>query len=456
MQIALTRGVKLHNNISRKMRFAMKTTNNRSGFTLVELLVVVSIIAMLAGLLLPAIQAAREIGRRTTCVSNQRQVAFALVNHDHTKGSFPALRAPLKPVPYWNGSLNLDPADTLSTLTRSTLPEDLTELTWVSFLLPFMEQNTAWGRISSGSIGQNVNVGDLELYNLALPVMQCRSSGISPGENRISYVANAGPLNQLDDVEYGRNVVYATTDYNRRLKDAKMYTIFFDHFALDGQWMDSPTTLVDRRRCETKVSIDNIASMDGTSQTILISENENAGHWIWYADVVAGTIPGSSIPVAVHGIMSRSNWTAADELKPSEGMDPTGTIGLCVEEVESLVGFCYPGYSSNNTVDLIDPVVNGERVRYLSLLQGATVVVGTVTEDDEISPLFINEGRSSSGIVMRHRTRTARPSSGHPGVVVAAFCDNSTRVLKDDIDKTLFVRLCRPGSGVILNQKDLE
>jgi hypothetical protein len=39
--------------------------------------------------------------------------------------------------------------------------------------------------------------------------------------------------------------------------------------------------------------------------------------------------------------------------------------------------------------------------------------------------------------------------------VVAAFCDGGTRTLRDDMDKTTFVRLARPGSGVILNAKDL-
>ena len=72
----------------------------RFGFTLVELLVVISIIAMLAGLILPAVNAARESGRRTQCVNNQRQVALALLNYENTKGSFPALRAPLTPSQY--------------------------------------------------------------------------------------------------------------------------------------------------------------------------------------------------------------------------------------------------------------------------------------------------------------------------------------------------------------------
>jgi len=51
--------------------------------------------------------------------------------------------------------------------------------------------------------------------------------------------------------------------------------------------------------------------------------------------------------------------------------------------------------------------------------------------------------------------RKARPSSGHPGIVNAAFVDGSVRSLQESMDKTLFVRLARPGSGVIINPKDL-
>ena len=60
------------------------------GFTLVELLVVVAIIATLVGLLLPAVQSAREAGRRTQCASNLRQVGLGWLNHtDAHRGLFP-------------------------------------------------------------------------------------------------------------------------------------------------------------------------------------------------------------------------------------------------------------------------------------------------------------------------------------------------------------------------------
>lgn len=102
----------------------MKSSRFTRGFTLVELLVVIAIIGILVALLLPAVQAAREAGRRSQCINNQKQVVLGLHNYHDTLKGFPASH-------YFNTSSNQN------------------ESTWITHITPFIEQQTLFNQITN-------------------------------------------------------------------------------------------------------------------------------------------------------------------------------------------------------------------------------------------------------------------------------------------------------------------
>ncbi|MDO4582579.1 MAG: DUF1559 domain-containing protein [Planctomycetia bacterium] len=130
----------------------------RQGFTLVELLVVIAIIGMLVGLLLPAVQQAREAARTMQCNNHLRQMGLAVLNYEANQQKFPSAG--------WHWNFMGDPDRGMG----RNQPGG-----WNFAILPYLEQNAMYQYGSNGKPSEPEKTKLAEVLKIPLPIYHCPS-----------------------------------------------------------------------------------------------------------------------------------------------------------------------------------------------------------------------------------------------------------------------------------------
>jgi prepilin-type N-terminal cleavage/methylation domain-containing protein len=148
----------------------------RAGFTLVELLVVIAIIGVLVALLLPAVQASREAGRRNSCINNMKQIGLGILSYESTFGTLPMAYSPNQTGAQAYGPCDGDkPPKT----TKSYAANGLKKHFVLTLILPYIERKDLYDKINfklDYNIGSNSAATDNDIAIFLCPSADSRKN----------------------------------------------------------------------------------------------------------------------------------------------------------------------------------------------------------------------------------------------------------------------------------------
>jgi prepilin-type N-terminal cleavage/methylation domain-containing protein len=231
----------------------------RAGFTLIELLVVISIIAVLMSLILPAVQSAREAGRRTQCLNNIRNIGLAIINSSSSRGGG---------LPYLDeGGYN-----------------------WPVSLLGYLDRGDITGNANPAQYYNNTSIAVLTCPNDVNNFQNANglSYGLNAGYGNFPGVGTVPPVTEGDAAAgstdfhgaYDLGWISGNTYPKTNAADADFARdtgVFWRDLRGIGSTASPPT--IPYNFDQFRMTLDRISLRDGLGQTLMVLENHNARNW---------------------------------------------------------------------------------------------------------------------------------------------------------------------------------
>lgn len=415
-----------------------RRTPTRRGFTLVELLVVISIIAVLASLILPGVMNARRAARRAQCLNNMKQVGIAFVDFYTSQNSFPASgRIDLAPLSTAGGGSSPTVADNLiNQLQISTTIPAISNTdsylgpgggtgaptqnpggmrySWVREMLPRLDRSDIfdlWDTSDAQGYGTYLDTvvnasgkrppmgsgGSPGLTQTDLRVVVCPEDVTTqPGQGNLSYVVNGGFTPHFEVFPTYTTAAAAAGWVRENLfRSGLMF--------LEGNYVDANGNNAKYGRRHTTQSV-----KDGLTTTVMMSENVNAGY-------ITNVTPTAVVATGTTGVTVNSvpevNWACPHPFNTSFFVQT-------------------PLNSSANGGYVMDPTNTGTAYNYeVSNTRGST------------------SGGLNGDTTGLREFDSPYPSSFHTGGVHIMMCDGGVRFLADSVAGEIWARLVTPDGG---------